>query len=59
MRLFTAELVGTALLVLLGDGVVAGVLLNSWPVTLPSPGMVTCKPSLVTTTAPEASLVTE
>ena len=28
MRLFTAELVGTALLVLLGDGVVAGVLLN-------------------------------
>jgi len=28
MRLFTAELVGTALLVLLGDGVVAGVLLS-------------------------------
>jgi len=28
MKLFTAELVGTALLVLLGDGVVAGVLLN-------------------------------
>src|SRR6266571_2847651 len=37
----------------------AGVLLNSWPVTQPSPGMVTCKPSLVTTTAHEASLVTE
>jgi len=28
MKLFTAELVGTTLLVLLGDGVVAGVLLN-------------------------------
>src|SRR5881227_2035300 len=28
MKMFTAELVGTALLVLLGDGVVAGVLLN-------------------------------
>src|SRR5215472_19376908 len=28
MKLFTAELVGTMLLVLLGDGVVAGVLLN-------------------------------
>jgi glycerol uptake facilitator len=28
MRMFTAELVGTMLLVLLGDGVVAGVLLN-------------------------------
>jgi glycerol uptake facilitator protein len=28
MKVFTAELVGTALLVLLGDGVVAGVLLN-------------------------------